>query len=568
MSIIASIKSFLTPTAAPLPSDAGVGYDVLALVALRTDNIVVITDAQGYCEWVNDSFYNLTGYTLEEVRGKKPGHLLQGPDTDPATVARIREKVLMGQPVQEEILNYTKGGRPYWLYITITPIRNEKGEVVKFVAIETDLTQRIENEQHQEALLEEIRSSNEELLALQEENNRVAALLRDQNDQLKYNEGRLKLLSMVASKTDNAVIITDRNGGIEWVNPGFTKISGYTLDEVKGRKPGHILQGPDTDPATVQRIREQLGSRQSFREEILNYNKNGTPYWLSLSITPVLDLFGEVEKFIAIELDITERKETELHLRKTEQDMRDSIAYAQRIQRAILPSHKLFERRYVNSFVYLKPKDMLSGDFLWHWENDAYVYIAAGDCTGHGVPGSLISILGSNLLGEVITRQPGLTPAQVLDQMTEAFQHTMDDEEHHNYDSIELALIRWDKHKKQLHFAGANRPLAIVQNGEVTELTGSKRAVGVDQLRIDDPFRDEEVPVTPDTYVYLYSDGANDQMNPEGIRFSKRRLLDLLKSLGTKDPDAQKRLLERELRFWRGTADQTDDIIVVGAKLW
>ena len=123
-----------------------------------------------------------------------------------------------------------------------------------------------------------------------------------------------KVLATVADKTFEAVIITDRDGKIEWINNGFTNITGYSLLEVKGKKPGEILQGPETDRTTVSKIREKLKEKKIFKEEILNYHKDGHKYWLSLSITPVLDANNNVEKFIAIESDITEQKEQQERL--------------------------------------------------------------------------------------------------------------------------------------------------------------------------------------------------------------------------------------------------------------
>jgi PAS domain S-box-containing protein len=115
-------------------------------------------------------------------------------------------------------------------------------------------------------------------------------------------------LALVASRTDNAVVITDPQGRIEWVNDGFSRISGYALDEVVGRKPGAVLQGPDTDPATVARIREQLARGEGFTAEIVNYAKDGRKYWLAIEAQPVRDAAGTVTNFIAIESDVTARK--------------------------------------------------------------------------------------------------------------------------------------------------------------------------------------------------------------------------------------------------------------------
>lgn len=130
-------------------------------------------------------------------------------------------------------------------------------------------------------------------------------------------EEEVKRLSLVASKTDNAVIITNGDGLIEWVNNAFVELTEYTFDEVKGRKPGSFLQGPETNPEDIEGIRKKLNSKMPFYHEIYNYSKSGIGYWLSLNVTPILNDNGGVEQFIAIESDISDRKETEKELQKT-----------------------------------------------------------------------------------------------------------------------------------------------------------------------------------------------------------------------------------------------------------
>lgn len=115
-------------------------------------------------------------------------------------------------------------------------------------------------------------------------------------------------LSLVANETDNSVVITDAEGKIEYINPGFTKLTGYTLEQVRGKKPGDFLQGPDTDPETVKRIREKLNAKEAFYDEILNYDENGQSYWISLAINPVFDADGVLTKFISVQANITETK--------------------------------------------------------------------------------------------------------------------------------------------------------------------------------------------------------------------------------------------------------------------
>ncbi len=252
----------------------------LSLVASKTDNAVIITDKDGKIEWVNEGFTRITEYKLEEVKGRKPGAFLQGENTRPEDVRKIREGLNSKRPFKHEIYNYSKTGRGYWLSLSITPIFGEDGTVDKFVAIESDITEQ------------------------------------------KIAQSELENLSMVASKTDNAVIVTNKDGLIEWVNEGFTRITEYGLEEVKGKKPGTFLQGPKTTQEDVLAIREGLKSQKPFRHEIYNYSKSGRGYWLQLSITPIFDENGALEKFIAIESDVTEAKKLAEEIRESEEQMR------------------------------------------------------------------------------------------------------------------------------------------------------------------------------------------------------------------------------------------------------
>jgi PAS domain S-box-containing protein len=142
---------------------------------------------------------------------------------------------------------------------------------------------------------------------------------------MEANRQELEKLSLVVNMTSNAIILTSKEGLVEWVNEGFTRTTGYTLEEVLGKKPGSFLQGPDTDPATVQRIREKLHSKQPFTEEILNYTKQGEPYWLSLNITPSLDQNGNILKFVGIGSNVTERKQSEEKQRVSKERLQQQV---------------------------------------------------------------------------------------------------------------------------------------------------------------------------------------------------------------------------------------------------
>jgi PAS domain S-box-containing protein len=137
---------------------------------------------------------------------------------------------------------------------------------------------------------------------------------------LSASEAVARKLSMVASRTDNSVVITDREGRIDWVNDGFTRISGYTLDEVRGKKPGQVLQGAHTSPASIDFMREKLAARESFAIEVVNYHKSGRSYWVAIEVTPIFEQ-GELTHYMAIQRDITERKRAEAKVQRSHQEV-------------------------------------------------------------------------------------------------------------------------------------------------------------------------------------------------------------------------------------------------------
>ena len=151
---------------------------------------------------------------------------------------------------------------------------------------------------------------------------RMIGAMQDVHQEREYQE-EIKKLSLVARKTQNGVIITDKDGYIEWVNESFSQLCGYTLEEIKGRKPGDFLQGSQSRPEVVARIRQLLKLKIDFTEEIVNYNKNGAPYWVRMDISPVLDEKGQLIKFIAIETDITQRKQFEQRLQQQNEQLKE-----------------------------------------------------------------------------------------------------------------------------------------------------------------------------------------------------------------------------------------------------
>ncbi len=275
--------------------------------ALDLTAIVAITDVQGTITFVNEKFCEISKYSREELLGQN--HRILNSGHHPREFfADMWKTIARGQTWRAEIKNRAKDGSFYWVDTTVVPFLNDQGQPYQYLAIRTDITTR------------------------------------------KATEIELQRLSLVASQTDNVAIITDPQGRIEWVNESFHRVTGYTLAEVMGRKPGDFLQGTQTAPATVAEIRSALARQQPFSGEILNYHKDGTPYWLLLNINPVFDEAGHLTHHIAIETEITARKQIESDLKREVEERQRAMQELRNLtQRLETSNRELQDFAYVSS---------------------------------------------------------------------------------------------------------------------------------------------------------------------------------------------------------------------------
>ncbi len=214
----------------------------------------------------NPNFLAALGYTLEEVRGQNHAMFMLPGEGDSLAYRAFWDSLRRGEFQAAEFCRVGKGGREVWIQASYNPVLDPNGQPVRVLKFATDIT---------------------------------AEMRRRRS---------FAMLSLVADETDNSVVIADADGRIEYVNRGFTRLTGYTAEEALGRKPGTLLQGPSTDPATVRRVGDHLRRRESFYEEILNYNKSGKPYWVSLSSNPVMGADGALERFVSVQANITTTK--------------------------------------------------------------------------------------------------------------------------------------------------------------------------------------------------------------------------------------------------------------------
>lgn len=242
-----------------------------------------------------------------------------------------------------------------------------------------------------------------------------------------------------------------------------------------------------------------------------------------------------------------------------------SINYAERIQRASLPSNSLLEKSLRDGFIFFQPKDIVSGDFYWLEEKDDVIYFAVADCTGHGVPGALLSVLCSNSLSRAINEMGLTEPAKILDQTVILLEGFFSKSENQVQDGMDIALCRLEKKKNELQYAGANRPLYFFKNSEFNEIKADRQPIGKYDYRKN--YTNHVLNLDAGDSLYLFSDGIVDQFGGENSKkFSSRRLKNLLESMKNKPMDDQKKLLTEEFQAWQGENESIDDVCVLGVR--
>lgn len=269
---------------------------------------------------------------------------------------------------------------------------------------------------------------------------------------------------------------------------------------------------------------------------------------------------------------VRQKEEIEKQRQKLEElykDVTDSIRYAKRLQDSILPPDGTIRRMLPNSFVLFKPKDIVSGDFYWFHEQKNQVLFAAVDCTGHGVPGAFMSLVGANALNQAVKEHDLAQPAQILEDLNKISSEAMNKGAENNTvrDGMDLALCSIDKENRALEFAGANNPLYIIRNQQIIQIKPDKFAIGAFEPGTK-KYTNHKVKLEKDDLIYIFSDGYADQFGGvKGKKFMYKQFKDLLLSISTLPVQEQRLKLEATIEKWKGTFEQVDDILVIGVKV-
>lgn len=252
-------------------------------------------------------------------------------------------------------------------------------------------------------------------------------------------------------------------------------------------------------------------------------------------------------------------------------DIKSSINYAKRIQEAILPLKEEIKKTFPESFVLFKPRDIVSGDFYWFTKHNNHSIIACVDCTGHGVPGAFMSMIGNTLLNEIVIEKNIVTPAEILTLLHERVRQSLkqDLEQSETRDGMDISICVFNNNKTQLQYAGANRSLIFIKENKLQEIKADKQPIGGDQMNEDRVFTNHTLELKKGDVIYMTTDGYADQFGGEkGKKFMVKRFHQTLIALQKKvEMEKQGELLEKKISEWQGNLEQVDDILVIGIKI-
>jgi serine phosphatase RsbU (regulator of sigma subunit) len=252
-------------------------------------------------------------------------------------------------------------------------------------------------------------------------------------------------------------------------------------------------------------------------------------------------------------------------LEEKNKEITDSINYAKKIQSALIPSEQSFAAHFTESFVLFRPKDIVSGDFYWAHKTDASVFYATADCTGHGVPGGFMTMLGISFLDEIIGEKKITSPAEVLNSLRDRIIHTLKQsgQSGESKDGMDIVICRMDLSSQKLTYAAANNSLYMVRQGEMSEMKPDKQPCGFHHEM--SPFKETEIQLLKGDRIYTFTDGLADQFGgPKGKKYKYKQLEQLIMSAQSKSFDEQKQIIEKSFDDWKGNLEQIDDVCVIG----
>jgi PAS domain S-box-containing protein len=380
-------------------------------------------------------------------------------------------------------------------------------------------------------------------------------------------EQRMRSKMQALSENSPDLITRLEGEAISYINPVIESYSGKNPSMFLNRKVKEVDLNATILDKWLQ-IVEQVNATNDKVATEMDFPSELGQRVMQVNAIPEYDETNKLESVLVVSHDITERKIIELEIQNKNKKITESINYAKRIQNAILPNNRVINRALPDSFILYKPRDVVSGDFPWYVQIKDEIFIAAVDCTGHGVPGALLSLIGYFLLNDIVRSRKITEPGKILDLLDEGVTTTLrQDEDATTKDGMDIALCKINLNNREVEYAGAHRPLYIVKAGAMEEIKGNKFPIGGGIFKNQTNFTNHKLKLGKGDSLYFSSDGFPDQFGgPEIRKFGPKRVREIIERINQMPMKDAMTIFDQEWESWRGDHKQTDDVLLIGIK--
>jgi len=514
--------------------------------ALNSATIVAIADLKGIILFANETFVAVSGYSLDELKGQNHRIINSGHHSK-SFWQGMWQTIAKGKIWRAEVCNRKKDGKLYWVDTTIAPIFDEKGKINSFISIRFEITKRKEAE---DLLLKSYAETIEQQRFIQ-------TILDASPDWIVVKDAASRVFKMTNKSFKNDLLTN-----------GIIDVIGKTAADLGFAS---VIAGEDA-----------YESMHSLEDWVIAQGKMakltdvkitmpwGETLWMDIVAVPMKDNSVHVHSLLIFATDVSEKKFYTDNIKAKQEALEASINYAERIQKAILPTKEEIDAIFSSYFVFYQPRDIVSGDFYWFAKKGDCAIVVAIDCTGHGVPGAFMTLIANELLQEIVHMNGITAPSEILTELHHALRRSLRYHDSKINDGMEVGIVTVCEKEQTLFFAGArSRPLLIIdQSGQVTSIKGDLLPIGGHELGIERVFTQHVMSYDQPINCYLASDGFQDQFGgPDDRKFMAKRLRETLVDLQKYPIEQQLGHLKEIFSQWKGTNKQTDDVLMIGFSL-
>lgn len=498
----------------------------MQLLLENASEVITIYEADETIRYISPSVESILGYGQKEMIGKSD---IEKVHADHREVFKELFRRMKANPEEKVTVQYeyrAKDGSFMWIETTGTNVMSNQA-IHGFILNSRDITERRRAEQEQ------------------------------------------RMRSKMQALSENSLDLITRLEGdsISYINP--------VIEEYTGKQPADFLnkkvQEADIDRSILDgwlKIVEEVNATNEKASAELDFSSEMGKRVMHINAIPEFDESNKLESVLVVSHDITERKMIELEIQNKNKKITESINYAKRIQNAILPNSRVISKALPDSFILYKPRDVVSGDFPWFVQIKDEIFIAAVDCTGHGVPGALLSLIGYFLLNDIVRSRKVTEPGKILDLLDEGVTTTLrQDEDSTTKDGMDIALCKINMTKREVEYAGAHRPLYVMKKGVMEEVKGNKFPIGGGIFKNQTNFTNTKFKLDAGDSIYFSSDGFPDQFGgTDGRKFGPKRVREIIERMHTSPMQEAMLTFDQEWEGWRGETKQTDDVLLIGIK--